>query len=112
AQPRHKPRSRGGRVKRRRAGGKGPEEAKPPKAANGPAGITRPRAAPADGDTGSRAAPLRSDPAAAAKGERRSPGFPAGPCKLVAIDCEMVGTGPGGRTSDLARCSIVGYDGD
>ncbi|NXE30707.1 I20L2 protein, partial [Ardeotis kori] len=34
------------------------------------------------------------------------------PSKLVAIDCEMVGTGPGGRTSDLARCSIVGYQGD
>uniref|UniRef100_A0A8C4U578 Exonuclease domain-containing protein n=1 Tax=Falco tinnunculus TaxID=100819 RepID=A0A8C4U578_FALTI len=35
-----------------------------------------------------------------------------GPPKLVAIDCEMVGTGPGGRTSDLARCSIVSYNGD
>ncbi|XP_006275928.1 interferon-stimulated 20 kDa exonuclease-like 2 [Alligator mississippiensis] len=34
------------------------------------------------------------------------------PSKLVAIDCEMVGTGPGGRTSDLARCSIVNYHGD
>ncbi|KAK2525046.1 hypothetical protein Q9233_009093 [Columba guinea] len=28
------------------------------------------------------------------------------------MDCEMVGTGPGGRTSALARCSIVGYGGD
>uniref|UniRef100_A0A8D0FLT6 Interferon stimulated exonuclease gene 20 like 2 n=1 Tax=Strix occidentalis caurina TaxID=311401 RepID=A0A8D0FLT6_STROC len=35
-----------------------------------------------------------------------------GPRKLVAIDCEMVGTGPGGRTSALARCSIVSYGGD
>uniref|UniRef100_A0A8C8EAF0 Exonuclease domain-containing protein n=1 Tax=Otus sunia TaxID=257818 RepID=A0A8C8EAF0_9STRI len=34
------------------------------------------------------------------------------PHKLVAIDCEMVGTGPGGRTSALARCSIVSYGGD
>ncbi|NXQ17846.1 I20L2 protein, partial [Peucedramus taeniatus] len=32
--------------------------------------------------------------------------------KLVAMDCEMVGTGPGGRTSALARCSIVTYEGD
>ncbi|NXW45133.1 I20L2 protein, partial [Nyctiprogne leucopyga] len=32
--------------------------------------------------------------------------------KLVAIDCEMVGTGPGGSTSALARCSIVSYRGD
>uniref|UniRef100_A0A8C5TL59 Exonuclease domain-containing protein n=1 Tax=Malurus cyaneus samueli TaxID=2593467 RepID=A0A8C5TL59_9PASS len=31
---------------------------------------------------------------------------------LVAMDCEMVGTGPGGRTSSLARCSIVTYEGD
>uniref|UniRef100_A0A8D0G3F1 Interferon stimulated exonuclease 20 like 2 n=1 Tax=Sphenodon punctatus TaxID=8508 RepID=A0A8D0G3F1_SPHPU len=36
----------------------------------------------------------------------------AKPSKMVAIDCEMVGTGPGGRNSDLARCSIVSYHGD
>ncbi|OCT66521.1 interferon stimulated exonuclease gene 20kDa like 2 S homeolog isoform X1 [Xenopus laevis] len=32
--------------------------------------------------------------------------------KAVAIDCEMVGTGPNGRNSDLARCSIVNWFGD
>ncbi|XP_018427179.1 PREDICTED: apoptosis-enhancing nuclease-like [Nanorana parkeri] len=43
---------------------------------------------------------------------------PSSPCswlkpgKCVAIDCEMVGTGPGGRISELARCSIVDYRGD
>uniref|UniRef100_A0A674N8Y5 Interferon stimulated exonuclease gene n=1 Tax=Takifugu rubripes TaxID=31033 RepID=A0A674N8Y5_TAKRU len=31
---------------------------------------------------------------------------------MVALDCEMVGTGPGGRYSELARCSIVGYHGN
>ncbi|KAL1247517.1 hypothetical protein QQF64_022893 [Cirrhinus molitorella] len=31
--------------------------------------------------------------------------------KLVAMDCEMVGTGPGGKCSELARCSIVNYYG-
>ncbi|NXA43869.1 I20L2 protein, partial [Eudromia elegans] len=47
-------------------------------------------------------------------GKRRegAPVLPAAPSKVVAIDCEMVGTGPGGRISDLARCSIVSYDGD
>lgn len=40
------------------------------------------------------------------------PSASAKPSKMVAIDCEMVGTGPGGRNSDLARCSVVGYDGD
>ncbi|KAM3614959.1 uncharacterized protein V6R79_021372 [Siganus canaliculatus] len=35
-----------------------------------------------------------------------------GPSKFLAIDCEMVGTGPQGRISQLARCSIVSYDGD
>lgn len=35
-----------------------------------------------------------------------------GPFKYIAIDCEMVGTGPKGSTSELARCSIVSYDGD
>ncbi|KAM6202413.1 apoptosis-enhancing nuclease [Rhynchocyon petersi] len=34
------------------------------------------------------------------------------PCKFVAIDCEMVGTGPRGRVSELARCSVVSYHGD
>ncbi|XP_054858750.1 apoptosis-enhancing nuclease [Eublepharis macularius] len=32
--------------------------------------------------------------------------------KLVAIDCEMVGTGPGGKVNELARCTVVNYDGD
>ncbi|XP_073506958.1 apoptosis-enhancing nuclease [Phyllobates terribilis] len=27
--------------------------------------------------------------------------------KCVALDCEMVGTGPGGKISELARCSVV-----
>ncbi|KAM9125445.1 apoptosis-enhancing nuclease [Pangshura tecta] len=34
------------------------------------------------------------------------------PGKCVAIDCEMVGTGPGGKLSELARCTVVNYDGD
>ncbi|XP_008292094.1 interferon-stimulated 20 kDa exonuclease-like 2 [Stegastes partitus] len=38
---------------------------------------------------------------------------PAGiPSKYLAIDCEMVGAGPKGSISQLARCSIVSYDGD
>lgn len=31
---------------------------------------------------------------------------------VVALDCEMVGTGPGGRCSELARCSILDYRGN
>jgi interferon-stimulated exonuclease-like 2 len=34
------------------------------------------------------------------------------PRKMVAVDCEMVGTGPKGQVSSLARCSIVNYNGD
>ncbi|XP_074863231.1 apoptosis-enhancing nuclease-like [Carettochelys insculpta] len=34
------------------------------------------------------------------------------PGKCVAIDCEMVGTGPGGKLSELARCTVVSYNGD
>lgn len=34
------------------------------------------------------------------------------PGKMVAVDCEMVGTGPKGHVSSLARCSIVNYHGD
>ncbi|XP_020389456.1 apoptosis-enhancing nuclease-like isoform X1 [Rhincodon typus] len=33
------------------------------------------------------------------------------PAKYVAIDCEMVGTGPCGRVNEMARCSIVNYQG-
>ncbi|XP_060709132.1 apoptosis-enhancing nuclease-like [Hemiscyllium ocellatum] len=33
------------------------------------------------------------------------------PAKYVAIDCEMVGTGPYGRVNEMARCSIVNYQG-
>ncbi|KAJ0066488.1 hypothetical protein NL108_013655 [Boleophthalmus pectinirostris] len=36
----------------------------------------------------------------------------AAPSKCLAIDCEMVGAGPKGQISQLARCSIVSYDGD
>ncbi|XP_066062941.1 interferon-stimulated 20 kDa exonuclease-like 2 [Chamaea fasciata] len=47
-----------------------------------------------------------------ARGAPKAGGAPPAPPKLVAMDCEMVGTGPGGRTSSLARCSIVTYEGD
>lgn len=30
---------------------------------------------------------------------------------VVSLDCEMVGTGPGGRVSEVARCSVVDYHG-
>uniref|UniRef100_A0A803Y739 Interferon stimulated exonuclease 20 like 2 n=1 Tax=Meleagris gallopavo TaxID=9103 RepID=A0A803Y739_MELGA len=48
----------------------------------------------------------------AVKGPVRASGLPPAPSKFVAIDCEMVGTGPRGQTSALARCSIVSYEGD
>lgn len=45
--------------------------------------------------------------------ESKSSGaFQQVPSKMVAIDCEMVGTGPKGHVSSLARCSIVNYNGD
>ncbi|XP_067827466.1 apoptosis-enhancing nuclease-like [Heptranchias perlo] len=40
------------------------------------------------------------------------PSFCRKAAKCVAIDCEMVGTGPGGRLGEVARCSIVNYQGD
>ncbi|NXP42120.1 AEN nuclease, partial [Leiothrix lutea] len=47
-----------------------------------------------------------------ARGTANTGGAPPAPSKFVAMDCEMVGTGPGGRTSGGARCSIVTYEGD
>ncbi len=34
------------------------------------------------------------------------------PGKCVALDCEMVGTGPNGDFSMLARCSVVNHHGN
>ncbi|XP_070687600.1 apoptosis-enhancing nuclease isoform X2 [Pempheris klunzingeri] len=43
---------------------------------------------------------------------RSSPCLSVCPTTVVALDCEMVGTGPGGRCSELARCSILDYHGN
>ncbi|XP_043084545.1 apoptosis-enhancing nuclease [Puntigrus tetrazona] len=42
---------------------------------------------------------------------RSSPSVGIDRSKLVAIDCEMVGTGPRGKCNEVARCSIVSYNG-
>uniref|UniRef100_A0A4W4H7K6 Exonuclease domain-containing protein n=1 Tax=Electrophorus electricus TaxID=8005 RepID=A0A4W4H7K6_ELEEL len=42
---------------------------------------------------------------------RSSPCVGINPSMLVAVDCEMVGTGPGGKYSELARCSLINYYG-
>ncbi|KAI4825898.1 hypothetical protein KUCAC02_021559 [Chaenocephalus aceratus] len=43
---------------------------------------------------------------------RSSPCLGSGSTTVVALDCEMVGTGPGGRCSALARCSVLDYHGN
>ncbi|KAG9341329.1 hypothetical protein JZ751_019433 [Albula glossodonta] len=43
---------------------------------------------------------------------RSSPFSTLRPGQLVSMDCEMVGTGPEGRCSELARCSLVNYYGE
>lgn len=43
---------------------------------------------------------------------RSSPCTGVGAAQLVAMDCEMVGTGEEGRCSELARCSVVNYHGE
>ncbi|KAM4572861.1 apoptosis-enhancing nuclease [Odontesthes bonariensis] len=43
---------------------------------------------------------------------RSSPCLGMCPTLVVALDCEMVGTGPGARCSELARCSILDYHGN
>lgn len=43
---------------------------------------------------------------------RSSPCLSSSPTTVVALDCEMVGTGPGGSCSELARCSILDYHGN
>lgn len=43
---------------------------------------------------------------------RSSPCLRSSSTTVVAIDCEMVGTGPGGRCSEVARCSILDHQGN
>ncbi|MCI4380164.1 hypothetical protein PGIGA_G00236930 [Pangasianodon gigas] len=42
---------------------------------------------------------------------RSSPCDRVQPSMLLAMDCEMVGTGPNGQFSELARCSLLNYSG-
>ncbi|KAK2838545.1 hypothetical protein Q7C36_013359 [Tachysurus vachellii] len=42
---------------------------------------------------------------------RSSPCFDVQPSMLLAMDCEMVGTGLNGQFSELARCSLLNYSG-
>ncbi|KAM8974519.1 apoptosis-enhancing nuclease-like [Pelodytes ibericus] len=51
-------------------------------------------------------------PGSLSSSRRSSPVPCMKPGKCVAVDCEMVGTGPGARTSELARCSVVNYGGE
>ncbi|GCB70180.1 hypothetical protein scyTo_0012562 [Scyliorhinus torazame] len=57
-----------------------------------------------------RTAPLTREDSASCLAS--PPHFCSKPAKYVAIDCEMVGTGPCGRVNEVARCSIVNYQGD
>ncbi|XP_063032432.1 interferon-stimulated 20 kDa exonuclease-like 2 [Melospiza melodia melodia] len=83
--------------------------AAPPVSQNGPTGTGAPTQSKAKARGAAQKGPTGTGGKAKARGAGTAP--PA-PSKLVALDCEMVGTGPGGRTSALARCSIVTYEGD
>ncbi|XP_068996921.1 interferon-stimulated 20 kDa exonuclease-like 2 [Embiotoca jacksoni] len=69
-----------------------------------------------EGSDGARQKPVNAKSAATDCGPSVSSGHKptsAGiPTKYLAIDCEMVGAGPKGHISQLARCSVVSYDGD
>ncbi|XP_074897005.1 interferon-stimulated 20 kDa exonuclease-like 2 [Buteo buteo] len=116
---RQKPGPRGRRDKKQEAATrKGPEkptsiQPKTCPKVNGPTSVAQPgvTSCPGSKGTGFSSKP-KTTAWGTAKRNQKAPSFPPQPTKLVAIDCEMVGTGPGGRTSDLARCSIVGYQGD
>lgn len=86
---------------------------RPPAAVTGSStAVTRPATATQNGATVPKGTNPKASACGKAKRNQKAPGLPPQPGKMVAIDCEMVGTGPGGRVSDLARCSIVNYHGD
>ncbi|XP_064373301.1 apoptosis-enhancing nuclease isoform X2 [Dromaius novaehollandiae] len=79
-------------------------------------GLLRPRRRqgsqpPAAGLVEAACSPLTKDDSGSSAGLWTSLPLPR-PGKYVAIDCEMVGTGPRGRLSELARCTVVSYEGD
>ncbi|NXW39496.1 I20L2 protein, partial [Phaetusa simplex] len=74
--------------------------------------VTQPTTATQNGSPIPKGTNPKASACGTAKRNQKAPSLPPQPSKMVAIDCEMVGTGPGGRISDLARCSIVNYHGD
>lgn len=74
----------------------------------------RPEALPGSEATSSRMQRPRNESGGASCSRKPTPRESTAPwpSKCVAIDCEMVGTGPRGRVSELARCSVVSYHGD
>ncbi|NXT25248.1 I20L2 protein, partial [Syrrhaptes paradoxus] len=99
---------RGPRRKPGTGGKKGEDRGQPSPTGTKPS----PGPAPVPARNGSTGAKRQPRAHGAAKRSGKGPGGPPRPNKVVAVDCEMVGTGPGGSTSALARCSLVGYDGD
>lgn len=57
----------------------------------------------------------RSSPVVGGAQDSLDPGLAQAPpparTAVVSLDCEMVGTGPKGRVSEVARCSLVDYHG-
>ncbi|NXA47319.1 AEN nuclease, partial [Nothocercus julius] len=70
-----------------------------------------PSASP-DSVAGHRSARLCQQPRGGSPVAARAASSLPRPAKYVAIDCEMVGTGPRGKLSELARCTVVNYEGD
>ncbi|XP_070256868.1 apoptosis-enhancing nuclease [Myotis yumanensis] len=88
-------------------------QSSPPEPASSPPPV--PSEAPPGTEAASRGRQgPRADSGGAPCDRKPSPRESAGPLpsRCVAIDCEMVGTGPCGRVSELARCSVVSYHGD
>lgn len=54
--------------------------------------------------------PTTNQPEVSSSGSSKKTESSADRDKYVAMDCEMVGVGTGGKRSVLARCSVVNYD--
>ncbi|XP_051262505.1 interferon-stimulated 20 kDa exonuclease-like 2 [Dicentrarchus labrax] len=80
-----------------------------PHSSSSSAGTSHPSAKPSTSNQGPVNTSATHCPSASSSHKQTSAGIPA---KYLAIDCEMVGSGPKGHISQLARCSLVSYDGD
>nr|XP_046254888.1 interferon-stimulated 20 kDa exonuclease-like 2 [Scatophagus argus]XP_046254890.1 interferon-stimulated 20 kDa exonuclease-like 2 [Scatophagus argus] len=105
-----KGRSRQGQSPRQQNGASAGHPSRPTSTHCSPKPSASPHRLPPPTVTGNRGS--TSCPSASSDHKASATQTPGNPSKYLTIDCEMVGSGLKGSISQLARCSVVNYEGD